>query len=145
HLRIGDDLPVDDRGNAIDHFWLRLGGISSATNGRKIQEGSSDQRDKDWPHHVNFFVNSSTSPRCVDFATKRGNLPSTSINSPRRVSINFLSRASTRVMPALAAASLISARRNRLSTAPGNFPKRSRHSRRTRSNCSRVLISAISR
>src|SRR5947208_494539 len=144
HLRVGNDVAVDDRRDAVDNFWFRRG-VSGATYRRKIQQAGCDQGDENLPHHINFFVSSKTSPRCARFATKRGNLPSTSISSPRRVSINFRSRTSTRVMPVLAAASLISARRNRLSTAAGNFPNRSCHSRLMRSNCSRVLISAISR
>ena len=54
---------------------------------------------------------------------KRGNLPPTRIKSPRRVSINLPSRTSTRLTRALAAASLISLRRSKLSTAARPLPE----------------------
>ena len=86
----------------------------------------------------NFFISSRISPRCCSIlaSTKRGNLPATSIKSPRRVNINLRSRTSTRFIPDFAAASLISMRPNKLSTAAGNGPNRSRQSWPRRCNCS---------
>src|SRR5207253_971054 len=100
-------------------------------------DGRQDKRKRTHDVFHNFFISSTISQsRCSILApTKRGNLPATSIKSPRRVNINLRSRTSTRLTPASAAASLISTSVNKLSTAGGDGPKRSRQSRRKRSNC----------
>src|SRR5207249_4691584 len=128
---------------------LRLLGECRPTNRQYGQRKNRQQGDGKLTHHVShsFLISSRISlRRCsILVPTKRGNLPATSIKSPPRVNISLRSRTSTRLTPDFAAASLISARRNKLSTAGGNGPNRSRQSRRKRSNCSCAAISAISR
>src|SRR5207247_8069867 len=147
HLRVGDDVAVYNCGDAIHD----LGFLSSrsATNRAYCKHEAGQHCDAKLMDHVphNFLISSTISPRrCSVFvATKRGNLPATSIKSPCRVNITLRSRTSTRLTPDSAAASLISTSANKLSTAGGNAPKRSRQSRSSRSSCSRDEISAISR
>src|SRR5439155_3222993 len=147
HLRVRDHVAIHDRSDAVND--LRLLGERSATNGRQGQPKNRQQGDGKQTHHVShsFVISSRISLRCCSILapTKRGNLPATSIKSPPRVNISLRSRTSTRLTPDFAAASFISARRNKLSTAGGNDPNRSRQSRRKRSNWFRTAISAMSR
>src|SRR5262249_4480523 len=147
YLRECDDVAIHNRGDAVDHLGFL--GECSATNGQKRKRADRQRDGGKWTHEGshNFFISSRISPRYSSILapTNRGNLPATSIKSPRRVNISFRSRTSTRFIPDFAAASLISMRPKRLSTAGGNGPKRSRQSRRRRSNCSRVVTSATSR
>src|SRR6266853_4538187 len=147
HLRVRDHVAIHDRSDAVND--LRLLGERSATNGGQGQPKNRQQGDGKQTHHVShsFVISSGISLRCCSILapTKRGNLPATSIKSPPRVNISLRSRTSTRLTPDPAAASLISMSANRLSTPRGNGPKRSRQSRRKRSNCSYAVISAISR
>src|SRR5206468_12016818 len=147
HLRVGDDVAIHNRSDAVHD--LRLLGGRSTTNWPNWKHAAGQHSDGKWTHHIlhTFLISSTISPRrCSVFvATKRGNLPATSIKSPCRVNITLRSRTSTRLTPDSAAASFISTSVNKLSTAGGKGPKRSRQSRRSRSSCSRDMISAISR
>src|SRR5439155_13539746 len=146
HLRVGDDVAIHNGSDAV--YLLSFLGKRGRTDGQHGKPKDCERNDhKGTLFSHNFFISSRISRRCCSiFApTKRGNLPATSIKSPRRVNINLRSRTSTRLTPDFAAASLISMRLNKLSTAGGNGPNRSRQSRRRRSNCSCEVISATVR
>src|SRR5947208_1382179 len=147
HLRVRDDVAVHNRSDAVNDLGLL--GKRRPTNRQWRQAKNRQQDDGKQTHHVShsFLISSRISLRCclILAPTKRGNLPATSIKSPRRVNINLRSRTSTRFIPDFAPASLISMRPNKLSTAAGNGPKRSRQSRPRRCNCSCVVTSATLR